>query len=431
MKNATHTLFSLFLLLHASYSSPYSLESSNHKQITQADKNNHPTQIKISPPKPIDNNAFALVSRNDFFKDVLGIDEQAWQNKDKTLFFSPDIHANAQCRGGYLLKNGSKTDLFKTGSFQEFTIQELREQTAKISKTHSGRFNVIAGFKTAPNSWFRYYVDIGALQAEDANKDAVFQVASNFSCLEPTSISHLPEQGITNYIHDQTQGPFASLSAAPGLIYRMYYIFYNPNTDSSTWRQTTNNQINLLDKVPISFAVTNGYLNLQKNNTVRPDDITAIKIGFHENIQVTHGFVVGNKHAKVTNPNQIVNQVFTAAIDFGNLNAHLRNNPKAIEKAKLILDAAYEGTLRAAALKGKKKVYLTLIGGGVFCNDLSWIAQAIEKNKNFIKESGLDVTLILYSFTEFSDFTNRMFALTKETNGIFTVYKQDGIYNLV
>ena len=38
------------------------------------------------------------------------------------------------------------------------------------------------------------------------------------------------------------------------------------------------------------------------------------------------------------------------------------------------LEAPYEATLLAATRSGIEKVYLTLLGGGVFGNDPAWIA---------------------------------------------------------
>jgi O-acetyl-ADP-ribose deacetylase (regulator of RNase III) len=53
----------------------------------------------------------------------------------------------------------------------------------------------------------------------------------------------------------------------------------------------------------------------------------------------------------------------------------------------MVLEASYEATLWSAvihALKHKndpraRKVFLTALGGGVFGNDMDWIANAIDK----------------------------------------------------
>jgi hypothetical protein len=75
--------------------------------------------------------------------------------------------------------------------------------------------------------------------------------------------------------------------------------------------------------------------------------------------------------------------------------------------ACLVLEASYEATLWAAVIHAVKHkddpkarvVLLTLIGGGVFGNHISWISTAIEKAFNKIKQAGvaLDVRIVNYS----------------------------------
>ena len=50
----------------------------------------------------------------------------------------------------------------------------------------------------------------------------VFQVASQFNCLEFPSAESVPEDGISDYAYDKTQGPACSLAAAAGTVYRNY-----------------------------------------------------------------------------------------------------------------------------------------------------------------------------------------------------------------
>jgi hypothetical protein len=172
------------------------------------------------------------------------------------------------------------------------------------------------------------------------------------------------------------------------------------------WRQTCGCQLNLLEKLPL--RVTNGYLDLsevkfEKDVPVLTErDKENILVGVHRDIQVTHGFVLNpcDNHERLDKKDQVVSQVFTAALDLGNANRHLKDSPRAQLLAQDLLNAAYEGTLRAAFVEGKKKVFLTLVGGGVFANDLAWIVQAIEKDKGFIRDSGLQVTLIVYKSDE-------------------------------
>jgi hypothetical protein len=337
------------------------------------------------------------VVRRNFFKDVMGVNEAIF------LLSSPDKVAKYIKRGTnsagkpvYFLNS------FQAGFFDTRSIGQLREESHDLPMLGNGTFSVIVGGDPV----LRNRVDVGANQANVVNNDAVFQIASNFNALEMVSKDNLLERGIEEYCDDWTQGPFASISATPGLIYRAYYLFYDPTTDPLAWRQTCGCQLNLLEKLPL--RVTNGYLDLsevkfEKDVPVLTErDKENILVGVHRDIQVTHGFVLNpcDNHERLDKKDQVVSQVFTAALDLGNANRHLKDSPRAQLLAQDLLNAAYEGTLRAAFVEGKKKVFLTLVGGGVFANDLAWIVQAIEKDKGFIRDSGLQVTLIVYKSDE-------------------------------
>ena len=68
--------------------------------------------------------------------------------------------------------------------------------------------------------------------------------------------------------------------------------------------------------------------------------------------------------------------------------------------AQLILEASYEATFCAGILNylktGNKKLYLTLIGGGVFGNDIEWIMNAIKRSLNLYSHFGLEVIIVSY-----------------------------------
>jgi hypothetical protein len=49
-------------------------------------------------------------------------------------------------------------------------------------------------------------IDVGAIQMKPENRGALFQVASNFNCLEFISSSDSARRGITKYVSDHTQG---------------------------------------------------------------------------------------------------------------------------------------------------------------------------------------------------------------------------------
>jgi hypothetical protein len=77
-------------------------------------------------------------------------------------------------------------------------------------------------------------------------------------------------------------------------------------------------------------------------------------------------------------------------------NKPLREQEKFVREgfAQPFLDAAYEGTIRVARMFGKRKVFLTLVGGGVFRNDLDWLALSIEKIALFAKQQNMQIYLV-------------------------------------
>ena len=68
--------------------------------------------------------------------------------------------------------------------------------------------------------------------------------------------------------------------------------------------------------------------------------------------------------------------------------------------ARLVLEAAYEATLHAAALNAEgtenPTVYLTMLGGGDFGNDETWIIDAIERACTQLVNLPIDVAIVSY-----------------------------------
>ena len=66
--------------------------------------------------------------------------------------------------------------------------------------------------------------------------------------------------------------------------------------------------------------------------------------------------------------------------------------------ASLILEAAYEATLLTAVNNKNytNKVFLTLLGGGAFGNNESWIINSIKSSLKNIENYGLDIKIVSY-----------------------------------
>ena len=104
----------------------------------------------------------------------------------------------------------------------------------------------------------------------------------------------------------------------------------------------------------------------------------------------------------VGDPEQQVTQVFGSACPIS-----YSGNDVALWRplAQLVLSASYEATLLAAAANaakhtgepGARRVFLTMLGGGVFGNDPSWIVSAIAGAIVKCKHFGLEVHVVQYS----------------------------------
>lgn len=142
-------------------------------------------------------------------------------------------------------------------------------------------------------------------------------------------------------------------------------------------------------------------------------------MGYHHHVQVTAAL----PHK------QYIDQVFCAAINcaqgiFGARNATIENGPL---RAQFVLEAAYKATYLSAIQFQRKKLHLTLIGGGVFGNQPEWILDAICKaHAEYATEgSGLqNVYLVMYServspeFSQYLKDRNIPFQVTEYRNGV-------------
>jgi len=113
----------------------------------------------------------------------------------------------------------------------------------------------------------------------------------------------------------------------------------------------------------------------------------ALRIGIQWDTQVT---LPGCKH--------LVTQVYGSALPVA-----YSEHPGYLweEFARLVLEASYEAALCAAIINlaktGNNKVYLTLLGGGVFGNPDAWILAAIRRALELFGETPLDVAIVSYT----------------------------------
>lgn len=343
-----------------------------------------------------------VIQRNRVFEKLTGVQEEYFR-------VHPEVIKKCIVRepnGDFSIVNVKTGEKFSAGKFQEYSIEDLDKKIAQMGDGENKQKGTIVTISLS--DWRSSHdaikkVDVANMQIDPKNKDALFGVASNFNVLETLSGSDsTSEKRINEYVYDHTQGPFASLSAMAGLILRTYGQYYSENTPSEMWKQTDEHQVNLLGGLDIKTA--NGYVTEDSDSLYkklsRPNAKKKFKIGYHKNICVTGGYSFNDEHQEyIHNPNQVVDQAFCAALNLDGYEKKGSYSPtqQNKESAKKILEWTYEGILKAAYVEGKKKVILPLIGCGVFNNDPSWIAEAIEKQKDFIKQSGMVVVINLYS----------------------------------
>lgn len=297
---------------------------------------------------------------------------------------------------GPLLRSLANGRTFAIGTFSTPSLASLRDQSHGLLP---GRLQVT----------HEAIGDVLELHARPENRGALFQVASQLNCLEFADPSALPEHGVTDYSTDPTQGPACSLAAAGATVYRNYFA---PVRGISG--QTQDRQLDTLDELAEALGragaywdVRNGYtwsdearLGRLREAIERRDRealLGMVKIGVHADVGVTFArrFVEPTEPVRVT-------QAFCSAISCGYTTVPLEHWEPL---ATLVLDAAYEATLRAAVLDATqggarsqqgaapKRVWLTFLGGGAFGNRTEWIAGAIGRALARVDGVGLDVRI--------------------------------------
>jgi len=240
------------------------------------------------------------------------------------------------------------------------------------------------------------------LHADPAYANALFQAASQFNLLEMVSPEVTPEAGIDRYEHDHTQGPACAIACGAGTIFRNYLV---PVGDQIG--QSADRQINCLDRLgnhlgeqgKAPWTMKNGYALISHdqlrhiNRQVQGLDPSQreqlkgeLRIGLQWNTEVT---LPGGGH--------LVTQAYCSALPVAYTDVPAEDWEPF---ARLILEATYEATLHAALLNyqrnGSAMVFLTLVGGGVFGNEMHWIIESLSKASRLFAHTPLNVRIVSY-----------------------------------
>ncbi|MGH1505413.1 MAG: hypothetical protein ACRBI6_17815 [Acidimicrobiales bacterium] len=276
------------------------------------------------------------------------------------------------------------------GTLEMPSLGELRDRTADL----------VSG--VGPTTIREVVGDVAALHRDPANAGATFQAASQFNLLEMASPNVTPEAGVDIYEHDHTQGPACAIACGAGTIYRNYLVEIDGRPG-----QTADRQLDgladlgrfLFPDAGAPWSMRNGYAMFdrpaldavgERLASMSVDDLDEargyLRVGVHRSVEVTSAATAHE-----------VTQVYCSALPvaYNRQPAHLFES-----LARLVLDATYESTLRAAAetraATGNPTVFLTLVGGGVFGNQSAWIFDTIQRSLDTVADAGLDVVVVSY-----------------------------------
>ena len=333
------------------------------------------------------------------------------------------LHEENSEKGGnpFLDKKKMPGEKEKIKDDEEFKHPEMIGPKSEIEVVSKSKYELFQNeIKKGLNFCHKEKYSVESLICSNENSEAVFQVASQFNCLEMVGPNVTPSHGITKYIFDATQGPACALSCSSALFYRNYLVKVkakenNPtNEKEAIERGQLKTQINLLEDVGVYldnesnnyWVIRNGYCLTGKrmdelNNKLADNNLVEevkkkVIIGIHWDTEVNG--IPNHKSIDILNKQRVC-QVFCSTLAMSyDLLLKSRNS----EFCKTILEAMYEATLAAAGilayLKQKRiKVFLTAVGGGVFGNPPEYIRNAIQKSIEKHRIVPLDVFLVSYS----------------------------------
>ncbi len=326
---------------------------------------------------------------------------------------------------------------FRCGRLEVVSLAQLRARSLPAAAESRLSFREVVG-------------DVRALHRDPGHDGALFQAASQFNLLEMVSPEAAPEDGVTIYSGDPTQGPACAMSCAAGTLLRNSLVDVDAieqaiassnlppqgssevagtsaterdEVGSNPWvagnvqapgtrlGQSSERQIDcslaLHNRLAAQLDVAGQRLWRMKNGyalataeqlalistwlkCADASEIDALRSDLHIGVQWNVGVTADSAHHAVT-------QAYCSAMPV----AYNRVAPHLWEPlARIVLEATYEATLLAAAENarqtGNATVLLTLVGGGVFGNEFVWIVDALSRALDLVREHPLDVRMVSY-----------------------------------
>ena len=371
--------------------------------------------------------AYLPMPDDDWFVNCFGFDEHDNNYRATQSMLLQMQEASSDPSRKLRLPNSTTEVTF--GSFVLPTVAELRHACAALHQQLQRFGDEDQPYRTKLVAWRNVVDSVLNLHAGHDHGPVIFQAASQFNCLEFPSPETTPEEGITNYCYDHTQGPACAMACGPGTAFRNYLVPWSTVEGTPLVGQSRRDQINTLqpildqltlcnggERVPIT--VKNGYAEASSKqlqsvaamvNAQAADLVSRLQVGIQRDTQVTYP-------ANIVAEQRLVTQVYCSAVPVSYTSA----TPDDWEPlAKIVLQGAYEATLLegvrqglAVTLQEKEqqsstftarflvpKVYLTLVGGGVFGNKHEWIYDAMVHAHAAVQSYGmpLDVYIVHYS----------------------------------
>ncbi len=136
-----------------------------------------------------------------WFEDLMGFQELSYDETRRNLEVV-----------GKTLRSRINNRSYAIGELEIPSLKELRNGAANVVDRLAGTLKVsnVSG-------------DVRSMHRDPANRNAMFQVASQFNLLEMTGPHVTPEDGVTRYIDDHTQGPACAIAAGAATVYRNYF----------------------------------------------------------------------------------------------------------------------------------------------------------------------------------------------------------------
>jgi len=294
---------------------------------------------------------------------------------------------------GNLLKSHINGKEYVCGLLETPSLAELRYRV-NHSKNNSGKISVR-----------EIIANVQQLHIDESNAGSLFQVASQFNLLEMVSPDVTPEHGVGRYEHDRTQGPACAIAAGAGTIYRNYFV--NVNGEQG---QTSENQIDCLADIGTKLGNSDNHLWEMRNGYALASEeglteiTNKIKSASESEIDGLRKLLrIGiqwNTEVTLSNSKHTVTQAYCSALPVA---YSQQSSERWASFAQIILEASYESTICTGILNsmktGNSKVYLTLIGGGAFGNERTWIINAIKRSLELYQHIDLDVVIVSHGYS--------------------------------